>query len=260
MKIRGHVFVVTGGASGLGEAVVKLLFDSGAKGVAIFDMSEDTANGLIAKLGDANRLLFQSVDVTDEGVVKKSLENVVAKFGGIDGVVQCAGIGIPCRILSGRGTVHPLDAFQSVVNVNLIGTFNVLRFAASQMSKQAPQTPSGERGVFIHVASVAAFEGQIGQAAYSASKAGVAAMTLPVARELAQHGIRVLTIAPGLFKTPMLAMLPEKAQQSLVKQVPFPHRLGEPAEFASLCGQIIENEYLNGEVIRIDGSIRMGAM
>jgi len=257
MKISNNVFVVTGGASGLGEAVVRKLHAQGGK-VAIFDVSDDTGAELVNKLG--SNVMFEKVDVVEEASVKKALDAVVAKFGGIHGVVQCAGIGFPCRVLSSRGTVHPLDHFQRVVAINLIGTFNVLRLAASIISKQSAAGESGERGVFIHVASVAAFEGQIGQAAYSASKAGVAAMTLPIARELAQLGMRVLTVAPGLFKTPMLAGLPDKAQQSLIKQVPFPHRLGDPAEFADLCAHIVENQYLNGEVIRIDGSIRMGAL
>jgi NAD(P)-dependent dehydrogenase (short-subunit alcohol dehydrogenase family) len=187
--------------------------------------------------------------------VEEAIHVALTEFGGLQGVVNCAGIAIAEKVLSKKG-VHPLDAFARVVNVNLVGTFNVIRLAGAAMAHGTP-TESGERGVIVNTASVAAFEGQIGQAAYSASKGGVAAMTLPVAREFAHYGIRVMTIAPGIFDTPMLAALPEAARQSLGHQVPFPSRLGRPAEYAALVQHIIENEMLNGEVIRLDGAIRM---
>jgi len=199
--------------------------------------------------------------VCDEESVQKALDAGIKKFGRLDGVVQCAGVGNPCRVLSSRGVIHPLKSFNQVVQINLIGTFNVLRLAAAIMAKQESKSGlKGEKGVFINVASVAAFEGQIGQAAYSASKGGIVAMTLPIARELGLSGIRVNTIAPGLFDTPMMAALPQKARDSLAAQVPYPQRLGNPEEFAALCESIFENEYLNGTVIRIDGSIRMSAL
>jgi NAD(P)-dependent dehydrogenase (short-subunit alcohol dehydrogenase family) len=182
----------------------------------------------------------------------------LAKFGALNGLIQCAGVGNPKRVISSRGKVHDLKTFKFVVDVNLLGTFNVLRLASAVMAKQ-PQVDN-ERGIIINVASVAAFDGQIGQAAYSASKGAIVAMTLPLARDLAQHKIRVNTIAPGIFETPMMAKLPQKVRVSLAQQVPFPARLGRPAEFAHLCASLIENQYMNAGVIRLDGSIRMAAM
>jgi len=205
-------------------------------------------------------VLFAKTDVCDEKSVQQALDAGVRKFGGIHGVVNCAGIGAPSRVLSGKGAVHSLKGWERVLSINLTGTFNVLRLAAAIMAKQQPVTKDGERGVIINIASVAAFDGQIGQAAYSASKGGVVAMTLPIARELGALGIRCNTIAPGIFMTPMMAALPEKAQQSLATQVPFPKRLGDPAEFAAACVHMIETSYWNGAVVRLDGSIRMSAL
>lgn len=209
------------------------------------------------ELGDSNAL-FVKADVASEDDVRNAVERCVEKFGGVNGAMNCAGIGPPQKVFSQKG-VHPLKKFEFIVRVNLTGTFNVIRLVTERMSKQQPVNEDGERGVFVNIASVAAFDGQIGQAAYSASKAGVVGMTLPVARELASLGIRVNTIAPGLVKTPLLAGLPEKAQQSLGRQVPFPKRLGDPHEIALTCLHIVENSYLNGETIRVDGSIRMAA-
>jgi len=249
-------FIITGGASGLGEATTRLLVSKGAN-VTILDFADEGGKKLEEEL--APKVLFVKTNVTKEEDVQKAVDAAVAKFGTLNGVVNCAGVGNPMRVISGRGTVHPLDTFNWVVQINLIGTFNVLRLAAAAMAKQAAGK-DGERGVIINVASVAAFEGQIGQAAYSASKGGVVAMTLPVARELGALGIRVNTIAPGLFSTPMLMALPEKAKKSLFAQVPYPPRFGEPSEFAALVAHIIENQYFNGTVLRLDGSIRMAAM
>ena len=198
---------------------------------------------------------FVNTDVTSESSVRQAIDLAEGKFGGLQGVINCAGVAIARKIISKRGP-HDLAAFARVIDVNLIGTFNVIRLAAEVMAVGKPNS-GGERGVIINTASVAAYEGQIGQSAYSASKGGIVAMTLPIARELAHHGIRVVTIAPGLFDTPMLAGLPEKARQSLAQQIPFPSRLGKPEEYAALAQHIIENEMLNGEVIRLDGAIRM---
>jgi NAD(P)-dependent dehydrogenase (short-subunit alcohol dehydrogenase family) len=220
------------------------------------DMSEDSGKALQSELG--SRVCFVKCNVTDETSVQSALTTGLSRFGNqLHGVINCAGVGAPKKVLN-KGGVHDLKTFKFVIDVNLIGTFNVLRLGADIMAKQALN--GGERGVIINVASVAAFEGQIGQASYSASKAGVVGMTLPIARELAEHGIRVLTVAPGLFETPMLARLPEKARASLAAQVPFPRRLGQPSEFASLVAHLISNQYLNAECVRIDGAIRMAAM
>lgn len=254
MIIKDNHFLVTGGGSGLGEAVVRRLVAQGAK-VSIADINEAGAQAIISELGSA--VGFVKTDVSDESSVQNFVDASVAKFGAISGVVHCAGIGGAKRIV-GRDGPHDLASFQRIVNVNLIGTFNILRLAADKMQSNEPGD-SGERGVIINTASVAAFDGQIGQAAYSATKAGVAAMTLPVARELAKLGIRVMTIAPGLFQTPLMDQLPEDVQAALGASVPFPSRLGRPDEFAMLAQQIIENCMLNGEVIRLDGSIRMAA-
>jgi NAD(P)-dependent dehydrogenase (short-subunit alcohol dehydrogenase family) len=222
--------------------------------VAILDLNVDTAEALAAELGSATR--FIKTNVVDEADVQNAIKETLATFGAIDGVINSAGIVIAEKVVGKRG-VHSLDAFAQVINVNLIGTFNVIRLAAAAMIENQPSA-SGERGVIINTASIAAFDGQIGQAAYSASKGGIVGMTLPVAREMARYGIRVMTIAPGIFDTPLMASLPEPARISLAQQVPFPPRLGRPEEYAALAKHIMENEMLNGEVVRLDGGIRMG--
>jgi NAD(P)-dependent dehydrogenase (short-subunit alcohol dehydrogenase family) len=252
MKIKDNTFLVAGGSSGLGEACVRRLVANGGK-VVIADVNSEAGEELAEELGE--NVYFVYTDVTGEESVRGTVGTAVETFGGLQGAINCAGIAIAMKVLSSRG-MHTLEAFSTVINVNLIGTFNVTRLAAGAMSQGEPNE-SGERGVIINTASVAAFEGQIGQAAYSASKGGIVGMTMPIARELARYGIRVLTIAPGLFDTPMLAGLPEKARQSLAQQIPFPSRLGKPDEYASLAQHIIENEMLNGEIIRLDGAIRM---
>lgn len=250
MEIKDAVAVVTGGASGLGLATAKRLLDRGAQVVVIDLRGEDA----VRELGDRAR--FVEADVTDEAAVAKALD-AAESMGTLRINVNCAGIGNAIKTLSKDGP-FPLDGFKKVIGVNLIGTFNVLRLAAERIAKTEPLGPRGEeRGVIINTASVAAFEGQIGQAAYSASKGGVVGMTLPIARDLSRELIRVVTIAPGLFKTPLLGSLPEEAQASLGKQVPHPARLGDPDEYGALAVHIIENPMLNGEVIRLDGAIRM---
>lgn len=251
MQIEKHTFIVTGGASGLGAATAELLTTLGGN-VVIADMS-DQGEQVAQNLG-ANAIFVKTnvVSATDgEDLIKATL----SKFGAIHGLVNCAGVA-PAEKTVGRNGPHSLASFANVININLVGTFNMLRLAADAMQKQAP-TPTGERGVIINTASVAAFDGQIGQAAYAASKAGVAGMTLPIARDLSRSGIRVMAIAPGIFGTPMLLSMPEEVQQSLGQMVPFPSRLGKPAEYAALCRHIFENEMLNGEVIRLDGAVRM---
>ncbi|MEN8674239.1 SDR family NAD(P)-dependent oxidoreductase [Nocardioides sp.] len=245
MDFTNRTFLVTGGTSGLGGATVQALLERGARVVAA-DLTGEAPAGAV----------FARTDVTDEAQVRSAIKTAV-ELGGFAGAVNCAGIGTPAKVLS-RGEPHPLELFSTVLAVNLAGTFNVTRLAAQALS-EGEAGPDGERGVVVNTASAAAFDGQIGQAAYAASKAGVVGMTLPMARELAAHGIRVMTIAPGLFLTPMLAGLPQAAQDSLGQQVPFPARLGDPGEFAALVCHIIENRMLNGEVIRLDGSIRMAA-
>jgi NAD(P)-dependent dehydrogenase (short-subunit alcohol dehydrogenase family) len=252
MKIKDSTFLVTGGSSGLGEACVRRLVAAGAN-VVIADVNSEAGDELAEELGENTYFVY--TDVTGEESVRGTVGTAVESFGGLHGVINCAGIAIAAKVLSSRG-IHGLDAFTTVITVNLIGTFNVTRLSAEAMAEGEPNE-AGERGVIVNTASVAAFEGQIGQAAYSASKAGVVGLTVPVSRELARHGIRVVTIAPGLFDTPMLAGLPEKARQSLAQQIPFPSRLGRPEEYAALAQHVIENEMLNGEVIRLDGGIRM---
>ncbi len=252
MEVQGKAFVVSGGGSGLGEATVRTLVDAGAR-VMIADYNEENGARIVGELGEAVR--FVSTDVTNEEQVKRVVGTAVEAFGCIHGAVSCAGVGMAMRIVS-KGGPHSLDIFKTVLDINLIGTFNVIRIAARAMMGNTPND-DGERGVLINTASVAAFDGQIGQTAYSASKAGIVGMTLPIARDLAKVGIRVMTIAPGLFDTPMLALLPEAARQSLAESVPFPNRLGRPSEFAALAKHIIENPMLNGETIRLDGAIRM---
>ncbi len=253
MKIQGSTFVVTGGSSGLGAATARRLVAAGGN-VLIADLNSEAGDALAAELGE-NAKFFQT-NVTSPENVEEAVQTAVSTFGGLQGAINCAGIAIASKVLGRDGSPHNLDAFSKVIQVNLIGTFNVIRLAAAVMAIAEPNA-AGERGVIINTASVAAFDGQMGQAAYSASKGGVVGMTLPIARDLARSGIRVMTIAPGIFETPMLAGLPEKARQSLGEQVPFPSRLGRPEEYAQLAQQIIENEMLNGEVIRLDGAIRM---
>ena len=245
MKIEGRTFLVAGGGSGLGAATAGMLTSAGAN-VVVADLKGEAAGGNVR---------FLETDVTDEGSVREAIEDATRAFGGLHGAINCAGVASAEKVLGKQGP-HSLDSFAKVVNANLAGTFNVVRLAAETMAKNEP-SGSGERGVMVNTASVAAFDGQIGQVAYAASKGGVVAMTLPVARELAALGIRVVAIAPGIFDTPMMAGLPEAARDSLGKQVPFPSRLGRPEEYAALVGHIIENEMLNGEVIRLDGAIRM---
>ncbi|CAN5333969.1 3-hydroxyacyl-CoA dehydrogenase [soil metagenome] len=251
MEIKDSVAVITGGASGLGLATAKRLLDRGAS-VVVIDLKGEE---VVAELG--SRARFVQANVTDPESVSAALD-VAEELGPVRINVNCAGIGNAVKTLGKEGP-FPLDAFRKVVEVNLIGTFNVLRLAAERIAKTAPAGPenSPERGVIINTASVAAFDGQIGQAAYSASKGGVVGMTLPIARDLSRDLIRVVTIAPGLFKTPLLAGLPEEAQKSLGKQVPHPARLGDPDEYGALATHIVENPMLNGEVIRLDGAIRM---
>ncbi|MFD6859361.1 3-hydroxyacyl-CoA dehydrogenase [Rhodococcus sp. NPDC060086] len=250
MIVNDSVAVVTGGASGLGLATTKALIADGAT-VVIIDLPSSNGEAVAKELGDRAR--FAPADVTDEAAVVAALD-LAESLGPLRVAVNCAGIGNAMKTVSKKGA-FPLDGFKKVIDVNLIGTFNVIRLAAERISKTEPI--DGERGVIINTASVAAFDGQIGQAAYSASKGGVVGMTLPIARDLASLLIRVVTIAPGLFKTPLLGSLPEEAQASLGQQVPHPARLGDPAEYGSLAAHIVSNAMLNGEVIRLDGAIRM---
>jgi len=252
MKLADCVALVTGGASGLGEATVREVLSAGGRAV-ILDRPQSAGQQLARDLGDA--AIFAAADVTNEAEVAAAVQQGVARFGTVHIAVNCAGVGAAMKTVSKQGPM-PLEIFSKVIEINLIGTFNVLRLAAAQMSKNTPNA-EGERGVIINTASVAAFDGQIGQAAYAASKGGVVSLTLPVARDLASVGIRVMTIAPGTFDTPMLAMLPEAQRQALAAQIPFPPRLGRPTEFAMLARQIVENPMLNGETIRLDGALRM---
>lgn len=249
MQLKDRTFLITGGASGLGAACANEFARAGAN-VVICDINEPREAADLAA-----RIVFQKTDVTDEAQVQAAVDLAVSTFGGLHGVVNCAGIATAERAI-GREGPQPLGHFAKVVTVNLIGTFNVIRLAAAQMLKQEA-APGEDRGVIVCTASVAAFDGQIGQVAYSASKGGVAGMILPLAREFAQHQIRVTSIAPGIFDTPMLAGLPEAARESLGKQTPFPARLGRPQEYAALARHIVENQMLNGEVIRLDGAIRL---
>ncbi|WP_142810770.1 3-hydroxyacyl-CoA dehydrogenase [Tepidiphilus olei] len=253
MDIKDRVFIVTGGASGLGGATVRRMVKLGARAI-IADVQEELGKKLAQELGEAAR--FVRCDVTSEEEGKRAVATAIEAFGGVHGLVNCAGIGVAEKVLGKEGP-HDLARFNRVIQVNLVGTFNMIRLVAEAMSRQEPLNADGERGVIVNTASVAAFDGQIGQAAYSASKGGVVGMTLPIARELARFGIRVVTIAPGLFETPMMAGLPKEAQESLGKQVPFPSRLGRPEEYAMLVEAIAVNPMLNGETIRLDGAIRM---
>lgn len=250
MNIDGLAAIVTGGASGLGGATAERLAAAGAK-VTIFDLNEELGQSHAAKIGGH----FVKVNVTDEAQVSAALDEAEAVNGKARILVNCAGIGPPQKVLDREGKAMPLNDFSKIVTINLIGSFNVLSKFAERLLEAEPL--GEERGVIVNTASVAAYEGQIGQSAYAASKGGVVGMTLPIAREFARHGIRVMTIAPGLFLTPLLASLPQEAQDSLGKQVPFPSRLGDPAEYALMVEQIVANPMLNGETIRLDGAIRM---
>ncbi|MDI5925429.1 3-hydroxyacyl-CoA dehydrogenase [Rhizobium leguminosarum] len=254
MLIRGASFIVTGGGSGLGAATVRMLVEAGAR-VTIADLNAEAGQEIVREFGSDAR--FVKADVTDgeEGAV--AVAAAIEAFGDLRGLVNCAGVA-PAEKVIGRDGPHRLESFARTVSINLIGTFNMVRLVAAAIQTTEPDA-EGERGVIVNTASVAAFDGQIGQAAYAASKGGVAAMTLPIARELARHGIRVVSIAPGIFETPMMADMPAEVQAALGKSVPFPPRLGRPAEFAGLVRHILENNMLNGEVIRLDGALRMGA-
>ena len=249
MDIKGKVFIVTGGASGLGEGTARMLAREGAT-VVVADVQADKAEALAREIGGA----FVKCDVTQEADGQAAVAKAVS-LGKLMGLVNCAGIAIGVKTV-GKDGAHPLAQFAKVVNINLVGSFNMIRLAAEAMCKNAPE-PTGERGVLISTASVAAYDGQIGQAAYSASKGGIVGMTLPIARDLARNGIRNMTIAPGIFGTPMLFGMPQEVQDALAASVPFPSRLGTPADYAKLVQQIVTNEMLNGEVIRLDGAIRL---
>jgi NAD(P)-dependent dehydrogenase (short-subunit alcohol dehydrogenase family) len=250
MQIRNSIFLVTGGASGLGEACARMAAENGAK-VVIADLQADKGEKLAKEIGGR----FAKCDVSSEADGKAAVALALKEFGGLQVLVNCAGIALAERTL-GKEAPHDLGRFEKVIKVNVIGTFNMIRLATDAMAKASPNA-AGERGVVVNTASVAAYDGQIGQAAYSASKGGIVGMTLPIARDLSRNGIRVCTIAPGIFETPLLAALPKDAQESLGKQVPFPSRLGRPAEFAQMVKAIVEIEMLNAETIRLDGAIRM---
>jgi len=253
MQIKNSTFLVTGASSGLGAATVEMIVANGGNAV-IADVSRAAGEALAAKLGKQTR--FVECDVSREDHGKAAVDVALKEFGGLHGLVNCAGIATGEKTVGKEGP-HALASFARVININLIGSFNMIRLAADAMSKQQPNA-AGERGVIVNTASVAAFDGQIGQAAYSASKGGIVGMTLPIARDLSRNGIRVVTIAPGIFDTPMLKGMPPEIQESLGKQVPFPSRLGRATEYAALVKHIAENEMLNGETIRLDGAIRMG--
>ena len=252
MQIGNHVFLVTGGASGLGAATARLLIAEGGS-VVIADLDRAAGEKLAAELGSAAR--FALTDVTRENDAQAAVDLALEAFGHLHGLVNCAGVA-PSEKVVGRDGPHRFESFAKTININLVGTFNMIRLAAVAIAKEEPGE-EGERGVIVNTASIAAFDGQIGQAAYAASKGGVAALTLPIARELARSGIRVVTIAPGIFETPMMAAFSQEVQDALAKSVPFPQRLGRPAEFAALVRHIVENTMLNGETIRLDGALRM---
>jgi NAD(P)-dependent dehydrogenase (short-subunit alcohol dehydrogenase family) len=252
MLLDGRTVLVTGGASGLGGATVDMVVAAGGRAV-VLDINAAAGAAMASKHGD--RVRISTGDVTSEADVQRAIDTATRELGGLHGVVNAAGVAPAERVLPREG-VLPLDHFTRTIQINLVGTFNVIRLAGAAMAGNAP-TEGGERGVIVSTASVAAFDGQIGQAAYSASKGGIVAMTLPIAREFARMGVRVMTIAPGTFDTPLMAGLPEAARQSLAQQVPFPPRLGRPEEYAALVRHIFENEMLNGETIRLDGAIRM---
>lgn len=252
MKLQDSIFLITGGASGLGAATARMVVANGGR-VVLADLNVDAGEALAAELGSVAR--FVRTDVADEASAKAAVAIAERAFGGLQGLVSCAGVA-PGEKVVGKDGPHRLESFARTVSINLVGTFNMMRLAADVMSKAEPNE-EGERGVMVCTASVAAFDGQIGQAAYAASKGGVVGMTLPIARELARYGIRVMTIAPGIFETPMMLGMPKEVQDSLGRTVPFPSRLGRPTEYAQLVKSIVENPMLNGEVIRLDGAIRM---
>jgi len=252
MRISTATFLITGGASGMGEACVRRFAGQGAR-VIILDLAEEKGPVLAAELGE--NVAFVKTNVSSETEVQAAVDLALSRFGRVDVAINCAGIAPPARTL-GKDGPHALDLFKKVIDINLVGSFNVIRLAAWAMNRNEPNA-EGERGVIINTASVAAYDGQIGQAAYAASKGGLVSMTLPIARDLARHGIRVMTIAPGLFQTPLFDGLPAEAVASLGQQVPFPPRLGRPDEYAHLAQAILENPMLNGETIRLDGAIRM---
>ena len=254
MTITNKTFLVTGGASGLGLATAQMIVDNGGHAV-LLDINATAGDAAEQQLGP--NATFVQTDVTREDSVQNAISVAQSRFGGLQGAINCAGIG-PAERVVGKNGPHSLASFTKTITVNLIGTFNVIRLVSAVLQTNEPDS-TGERGVLISTASVAAFDGQIGQAAYSASKGGIVGMTLPIARELARFGIRVMTIAPGLFETPLMAGIPEEARLSLGQQVPFPPRLGQPHEYAALARHILENQMLNGEVIRLDGAIRMAA-
>lgn len=255
MQLTERTFIVTGGGSGLGAATAKMLVDNGAN-VVLVDQDIEAARRLAKALG--TRTLALQADVTREADGERAIAETLERFGALHGLINCAGVA-PAEKIHGKRGVHGLDSFRRVVDINLIGTFNMLRLAVAAMQENPATDDDGERGVVINTASVAAYEGQIGQAAYAASKAGVVGLTLPAARELASSGIRVMAIAPGIFDTAMMQGMPEEVRESLNAKVPFPPRMGHAEEYAALACQILENRYLNGEVIRLDGGIRMSA-
>lgn len=252
MKIQNNTFIITGGASGLGAATARALHTSGAN-ILIADMNINQGEALATELGE--RAIFKATNVTSEAEAQATVDLAVSHFGSLHGLVNCAGVGGAAKTVGKHGP-HPLDAFSKTIQVNLIGSFNMARLAAAAMQDNEPFADN-ERGVIINTASIAAYDGQIGQTAYAASKGGIVSMTLPMARDLSRQGIRVMTIAPGLFMTPMLEALPEEVQQALGASVPYPPRLGQPAEYASMVEYIIGNVMLNGETIRLDGALRM---
>ena len=253
MDIKNKTVLVTGGASGLGQATVEAVIAGGGNAV-ILDINEINANKLINELGE-DKVSFISTNIMEEEPVVNAINEIQEKFGALHVAVNCAGTGYPGRIL-GREAPHPLDAFKLIINLNLVGTFNVMRIAAELMDKNEPGT-SGDKGVIVNTASVAGYEGQIGQSAYSASKAGVIGLTITAARDLARHSIRVCTIAPGIFDTPLMQLAPDKVRDPLLESTQFPHRFGKPSEFAELVLHIVSNTYLNGETIRLDSGMRM---
>ena len=253
MDIKNKTVLVTGGASGLGQATVEAVIAAGGNAV-ILDINEINANKLIDELGE-DKVSFISTNIMEEEPVVNAINEIQEKFGALHVAVNCAGTGYPGRIL-GREAPHPLDAFKLIINLNLVGTFNVMRIAAQLMDKNEPGT-SGDKGVIVNTASVAGYEGQIGQSAYSASKAGVIGLTITAARDLARHSIRVCTIAPGIFDTPLMQLAPDKVRDPLLESTQFPHRFGKPSEFAELVLHIVSNTYLNGETIRLDSGMRM---
>jgi NAD(P)-dependent dehydrogenase (short-subunit alcohol dehydrogenase family) len=255
MERQGKTVIVSGGASGLGRATALRLHAAGMN-VGVLDRNQAEGAKLVAELGE--RAHFAAADVTSADAVKAAIDGLAERFGGLHAAVSCAGVGAAVRTISKHGPMD-LGLFATVVQINLIGTFNVARLAAEKMAQNRPDA-DGERGVIVNTASVAAFDGQTGQTAYAASKGGIVAMTLPMARDLARHGIRVMTIAPGLFDTPLLAMLPQEQRDKMAQAVPFPPRLGRATEFAALVEHIVDNHMLNGEVIRLDGALRLGQL